>query len=247
MKDFKVIGIDPAPSKNSTIYDGEKFMQKDYVGLKDYIDKLNEKALICWDAPLTFPSIPKSKPKEYSPLYMRPIEYFFNYMEDITPPKGISVLGYAGCSHWAISQYILGLPRLNNFSNSQSKYTLIADDSQKVTKKSENGIYITEVHPALAMWMIIKKSKPTEDIINWKYKKSASARKEIIKSLKAIKCFEEMPSIKNDDELDAYIAWKLGSDWNENKGVSILGNNETGSFLLPYNDVIFKAFKDFVK
>lgn len=33
MSDIKVIGIDPAPSKKSTIYDGSEFMQKDYASV----------------------------------------------------------------------------------------------------------------------------------------------------------------------------------------------------------------------
>ncbi|MDX9771386.1 MAG: hypothetical protein RBT19_13580, partial [Tenuifilaceae bacterium] len=157
MNNIKVIGIDPAPSKKSTIFDGKDFIQFDYAGLSKYLNDLfesDEKVLICWDAPLTFPKIPSEKPEEYSPLYMRPIEYFFSKNYDL--PKGISVLGYASCSHWAISQYILGYPRPEVDCNINPRYKLICKDSQKISEESENGIYITEVHPALAIWFYLK-------------------------------------------------------------------------------------------
>jgi len=247
MSDIKVIGIDPAPSKKSTIYDGKKFEHKDYASLKKYLSEeleKNKKILICWDAPLTFPKIPSEKPEEYSPLYMRPIEYFFSKNYDL--PKGISVLGYAGCSHWAISQYILGYPRPEVDCNINPRYKLICKDSQKISEESENGIYITEVHPALAIWMYLKSSVP-KDNFNWKYKKSTKTLNNIVNLLKIKNILNNIPEINNDDELDAYIAWKLGNDWINaepiNNKVSILGNELTGSFLLPYDEVIFEKFE----
>lgn len=251
MNDIKVIGIDPAPSKKSTIFVDGEFEHKDYASLKKYLSEeleKNKQNLICWDAPLTFPFIPETKPEEYSPLYMRPIEYFFNFDEDIKPPKGISVLGYAGCSHWAISQYILGYPRPEVYSDINPRYKLICKDSQEISKESENGIYITEVHPALAIWFYLKDIIKDSNNFNWKYKNSSSSRIGIVKILKDNVNFKDMPDIKNDDELDAYIAWKLGNDWINDeqpvvKKVCILGNEETGSFLLPYDEPIFNNFK----
>ena len=57
MQNIKVIGIDPAPSKKSTIFDGKEFYQKDCNELKKYLEEIKfEKGnvLICWDAPLSF-------------------------------------------------------------------------------------------------------------------------------------------------------------------------------------------------
>ena len=84
---------------------------------------------------------------------------------------------------------------------------------------------------------IIKDNNKYCSDFDWKYKKSYSCLSNIVKMLQTIDHFNEMPSINNDDELDAYIAWKLGDDWVNKKSneVQILGNNDTGSFLLPYN------------
>lgn len=72
MSDIKVIGIDPAPSKKSTIYDGEKFEHKDYASLKKYLPEeleKNKKILICWDAPLPHEPSVQCKLAEATPSY----------------------------------------------------------------------------------------------------------------------------------------------------------------------------------
>lgn len=243
---IKVIGIDPAPSKDSTIFDGDNFSQENYSGLQGYLERVKsnyEKVLICWDAPLTFPKLLDEKPKKYSPLYFRPIEYFFNKLKgQYKLPKGISVQGYAECPHWAVTQYILGYPSLKEDKKNQP-YELVFDNS-KISKS------VIEVHPALAMWIwampnVVEFSgykdggEKTESVINELIKKGVL--NEDIKS-KIMKQYKKYQA----DSLDAYIAWKLGNEWaNGNGDVSILGDEITGSFLLPYNKDIFEMFNNF--
>jgi hypothetical protein len=58
---------------------------------------------------------------------------------------------------------------------------------------------------------------------------------------------EALKIVSNDDELDAIIAWILGKLWLENRQdenfqVKLLGNGQTGSFLLPFDADIWRNF-----
>jgi predicted RNase H-like nuclease len=231
----KVIGIDPAPTKETTVFDGDDFKNYEYKGLIDFIEKLkkeNEKVLICWDAPLSF-----SIENQETPFSKRPIEKFFSQKNWMKTPSGISVMGYSSCPHWMISQYIVGYPQANQFFNSfNPPFELIFDNSN--FKHA-----ITEVHPAVALWLWcrdVKKGKKQD----WSYKKHISILDELVEILKKKEIIPKDRVIKNDDELDAFIARKLGKMWLENK-VECLGNNETGAFLIPKNEKLQNKFKEF--
>lgn len=238
---IKVIGIDPAPSKKNTIFNGEKFNECDYKGLQSILNELKkktqEKILICWDAPLSF-SLDIITDK-MSPFFKRKIEYFFSQEKGYKTPPGISVLGYAGCPHWAIAQYLIGYPKISASECSfKSHFKLVFD-------KNDISHSVTEVHPAVAIWLWLKNDLKLN---NWNYKKkkNESIRKKLIEALKIKNIIPQNLEIKSDDELDAFIAWKLGVEWvNNSEKVEILGNNETGSFLLPKKAEVFDKFKNF--
>lgn len=235
---MKIIGIDPAPTKKSTVYDGNKFVDYDYKELKEYLEELNQSSegiLICWDAPLSF-----SLDCE-TPFSKRIIEKFFSRKEGYKTPEGISIMGYSTCPHWMISQYLLGYPKINSIdANSIDPFNLVFKNSNLVGKKS-----ITEVHPALALWLWCKQGTTRK---NWTYKKDDkvfNALKDILIS-KGIVSVEKAKYIDNDDKLDAYIAWKLGELWvTNNDQVIILGDNKTGSLLLPKNENVIRGFNKF--
>jgi len=226
MQNIKVIGIDPAPSKKNTIFDGKEFYQKDCNELKKYLEEIKfEKGnvLICWDAPLSFD-------EESGKFYIRKIESFFARQK---LPKGISVLGYARCPHWAISQYLLGYPKISNFEKDFNPPFELIFDKENIRKS------VTEVHPAVAIWLLLKDKKEWKNE-KWEYKKDNTILEKVKNTLTI---GDEIKSnIKTDDYLDAYIAWKLGRDWIDGKG-DILGDNSTGSFLLPYNDFTIEEIK----
>lgn len=235
----KIIGIDPAPSKKNTVYDGNDFHSYCYGGLKDFLKKIkteNENVLICWDAPLSFSM--KDVTNKTSPLYKRKIEYFFSLKDAYKTPTGISVLGYAGCSHWVISQYLLGFPKISSFErNFIPPFELIFD-------KKDISHSVTEVHPAVAIWLWLKAHN--SKVNNWNYKKDKNSFKNLKHELIQHNIIPENIEMKNDDYLDAYIAWKLGREWVEDKNnVEILGNANTGSFLLPYDNALFKKFNNY--
>ncbi|MBF0358499.1 MAG: hypothetical protein HQL70_07805 [Magnetococcales bacterium] len=258
---MKILGIDPAPGKESTIFDGEYHLCK--AGeLNNRLTALHgQDVLIAWDAPLTGSQNPDFDIFEDGDHTQRLIEKFFSRQEyGFKPPNGISVLGYAGCSHWTISRRLLGLPRVGRWDTAIDELPFLVLASNATTPKK--GSYIVEVHPALAIWVFCKDHKP--DIISWEYKKSKNTQQTIwncfcgaygddISQTIGIDIMKLSP--KNDDELDALFAWLLASlfikrtQWDKcSSGVDIqlLGNLKTGSFLLPVTNELRKQFNEAV-
>lgn len=170
---MKVIGIDPAPSKKTVIYDGKKFIEVLPAELKVYLKEFQEDTLICWDAPLTG-GMPEKFKGGYNPFFQRKIEQLINKkikkLNDNKEVKGISTIGYAGCPHWAITQHCFGLPLINDEfkPKRQTTFELITSQNER-EKLSSKKNYIVEVHPALALWLWLKDS----DVMNWNYKGSS--------------------------------------------------------------------------
>jgi predicted nuclease with RNAse H fold len=230
---MKVLGIDPAPSKKNVIFDGENFYEKynkkelKAQELKEYIKALSKDTLICWDAPLSF-DVSKGD------FYYRPIEKFFKYYNKDKLPKGISMMPIAGCSHWLMSQYVVGYPAVNCENN----------EILLITKKEDlqvNKLKIIEVHPALAIWIWLK----DENIEEWKYKKTKQSFEEILKILKNKNIVNlDLPK-HNDDYLDSYIAWKLGNMLMQKPESVMLLGDESGCILVPKDEEIKSKFNEF--
>ncbi len=246
---MKVLGIDPAPSKNSVVFDGDTFKEFSPRELKDYIEditKSNSSLFISWDAPLS-----AAIDEENFSLTIRKIERFFNrlgrYAKGLEIPEGISTLGYASCPHWSISQYIFGLPIISPSFQHSSRFKLIMNEDDIESR----GLYITEIHPALSMWILLKdrfkKNKHFEN--SWKYKgdnKEETIKKRtylIAELLKLDIVKKELPKnrliIDSDDKLDAFVCWLMATLLvKKDKSAKIYGNNLDGSFLLPYDEEI---------
>jgi hypothetical protein len=248
----KVIGIDPGMSKASTVCmlnDNNEIVIEDYNHdrLRNLLDdnaESDEKVLIAWDAPLTGIGEP-NKSKDYlgNDFTQRKIEQFFSRKEyGYKTPKGISVLGYGGCPHWTITQHMLGYPIMGRHQKQQSElpYQLIHSESDIKTHKK----LLVEVRPAVALWMWISKTFKT-----WNYKKDSERLQTFVNELfkkESSRVVEEIkiPEITTDDQLDAFIAFLLGYFLvNEPVKVMILGNQETGSFLLPFDKKCIDVFE----
>jgi predicted RNase H-like nuclease len=166
-----VIGIDPAPGKESTICSPngstndvfENVPATEIAGKIKTMTNGHGPFLICWDAPLTGPKLNGKRTfrpeKNYS---QRGIEAFFNTAykpgHDATRwgtnnVKGINVQPYCGCPHWTISRAAFGYPILGDFCTPQSrlKWQL---QTQEAYSPSSAGKDIVEVHPALALWLM---------------------------------------------------------------------------------------------
>lgn len=247
----KIIGIDPGMSKASTVCmlnDKNEIVITDYSHdelriLLDENAKSNEKVLIAWDAPLTGIAEP-SKSSNYlrNDFTQRKIEQFFSRSSySNKTPKGISVLGYGGCPHWTISQHMLGYPIMGRFQKQANElpYRLIhsKDELDKYSK------LLVEVHPAVALWMWVSKTFKI-----WNYKKDKKRLQTFVNELfknDQSKIIDKMkiPLVETDDQLDALIAFLLGYFLiNQPDKVMFLGNDISGSFVLPNNDKMFYDF-----
>ena len=256
-----VLGIDPAPVKKSVVFDGVKFREFTPYNLKRFIDKISfrhKSIFIAWDAPLS-----AAIDKDNFNLYERRIEKYFNRnnkkIRDFFIPKGISTLGYASCSHWTISQYIFGYPNLNPLLNSSHTYQLVQHTRDI---NFVDGLQITETHPALALWIVLKELLAEHPLFveTWQYKgvdakdKSNKKRREIIIDTLFVIPFvadeidlslykDEL--LDSDDKLDAFFCWLLASKLlKKNRNVTIFGDNKVGSFLLAYDKSIYEYFQN---
>jgi hypothetical protein len=239
---MRVLGIDPAPAKQSIIFDGEKFLYKTPKELKSYIDDINEKTFIAWDAPLSA----ALSDKDFS-LTIRQIERFFyrqgRYAKELNIPKGVSTLGYSSCPHWTVSQYIFGHPVINKDLTMKLKWELVMDSG--FTGKS--SFQISEAHPALGLWILLRDELKDHNLFksSWQYKGYSSSDKDIVKRKEVLidkilshsrvkGIVEKNIRISTDDELDAFMCYIL-AHWavNDPKHSLILGDEINGSFLLP--------------
>ena len=104
----QVIAIDPAPSKRSTVFDGEGYSHLTDGGLRDYVNLIASErpgTLVCWDVPLTGPADRVRAGSFRYDFTKRSIERFFSIESTgFKTPNGISVLGYRACPHWTISR-----------------------------------------------------------------------------------------------------------------------------------------------
>jgi hypothetical protein len=216
----------------------------------------NESLLICWDAPLTGPAYPDDEDHNHhweGDHTKRPIEKFFSQDKGLKTPKGISVRMYAGCPHWAFSQRVIGLPRTGSFMAhwSDLPFKLVTEDKPP----RASGHYIVEVHPAVAIWMWVQHSQNDRSEDAWEYKNDDQVRRELWEVL--ARRFDELDLLdtqhayepKDDDDLDALVAWALGELWVRGSDeVTLLGNRHTGSMLIPNPDGlhVHNEFSDFL-
>ncbi len=237
---MKVIGVDPAPKKAATLFDGTTWESVPAHKLPAKVAELAAGEvggiILCWDAPLT-----SGKVGVDGCFYERRIERFFQTAPEYTTPKGISVRSYVGCPHWAVTQASLGFPRLTTprSSSEESVFTLCSEG----TAPEKAGNFVVEVHPAVAIWLWCRASHSNGP---WEYKKDLSVLTTLWSLVKAIAAADKPPrDPNNDDEFDAYVAYLLGKRWLEKSGVVLLGNADSGSFLLPYSDALKNAFDKF--
>jgi len=250
---MKVLGIDPAPAKDSVVFDGRDFKTFDPRELKEYIDTLSKEEeflFIAWDVPLS-----AALDDNNFSLTIRKIERFFNrngrHAKELHIPEGISTLGFSSCPHWTVSQYIFGYPVINPHFQNNIDFELVMDNETLI--KSRAGHYITEIHPALSMWILLK-NIIDDELFNssWKYKGDSSMRTKkrshiIVEHLFALEFVREYIdtdniSITTDDELDAFVCWLMGRALGDNDPrVRIYGDKSNGSFLLPFDEKIYNS------
>ena len=245
---MRVIGIDPAPKKGLTVFDGEDH----HVTVSDARDFLREleaedDVLICWDAPLTGPSsraLGGGGSEHASDFTQRPIEQFFSRGKTgFRAPEGISVMPYSSCPHWAISRNLLGLPRVGPWDRDFDSlpFQLVRRDEDR----PQRGRCVVEVHPAVAAWLWCRQGWTGD---SWQYKSEGEVLKAMWRDLADVlpEHLEAVGEPADHDELDARVAFALGRIWlSGEREVVLLGDLDRGTFLVPNVSRLQERFDDF--
>jgi hypothetical protein len=177
MRDFRVIGVDPAPSKPATVCDGSQIQPYWPSELAEHLETSCREGntLICWDAPLTGPPAltPAPPPRNAKTATASARSRWYSqriiegFLRRLSPPKGISVQPYSGCPHWAVSRAVLGFPRVG-------RYDVIEDGdppwrlAHGQAEAPIEGAWLAEVHPAVAIWLWLRTD--AAEIESWEYK-----------------------------------------------------------------------------
>ena len=258
---MNVISIDAAPSNPAAICDG-RYSRVSAAELPDYCRTLAERGdvLLLWDAPLTGPP-PEPRHGPRSPYYQRCTERFFHRQTGVIPvPVGISVLPFAGCSHWAVTRASLGLPVCGRYGQPLDSLPFrLTTDAAQITR---GGPRVVESHPALAAWLWLRRADDPPDI-DWTYKGSTLSKSkrtfavaDLWGRLRTRWADDLTPAVAaqaaalpepgDDDEFDAAVGYVLGFALAAgDAAVDILGDAATGSFALPCDDALRRKFEHF--
>lgn len=255
MGEIKIIGIDPAPGKKSCVCDphgvvnnlNSVFQMHDQESLYGKLKSLKNDSpevpvLICWDAPLTAKRNLESEDVQKGDFTMRDIEKKYRAQK---LPKGISVLPYCSAPHWTFSQFCLGLPQVGGaMKGVEPLFPLITSDQERENIKLTS---VVEVHPAVALHVWLAGTAYGQGLErDWKYKRNdprSTAHANALREELALRdtdgiSLSFLNEVNNDDELDAAIAYLLGSLWLKKSHVKIDGSRAEGAWLMPENPEI---------
>ena len=267
---MRVVAIDPAPGKESTLYGAEEgFRQIPGEEMRSTLEGLEPPVLLCWDAPLTGPRNPEDAghPGDFT---VRRLDSFFRQEKfwskrkgkGFKTPPGISVQPYPGCPHWTISRSVLGLPRVGPYDAAYDSlpFHLLPDSEGEVRGPEVARMdrpCVVEIHPAVAAWLWCRdheklRSRSWKRGKGWKYKgdkKDTTLQGEMWEVILG-HCDEtlkaRLPKPDNDDQFDAIIGYILGVQWlRGGDEVVLLGDRENGSMLLPRTKGLCEAWEEF--
>ncbi len=239
----RVIGADPAPKGGIDYFDGKKFgkvkaesdCRKKFADLSDN----NNINLIAWDASISF--------ERENGFSSRPIEltacstvipWLKEAQNEHLMPGAVSVLPFSQCSHWAITCECLGMPYEN--SKKDSVQYEIAETRNSLLIPNKTTRFVIEVHPAVSMavWWVAKNLGDTPFPQYKGSKKQKDAVKIIRNALQTAGLISDEveeskeDNIWDDNQLDAWVAWKMGVDFLTGDAVWI-GSPHEGGFVLP--------------
>jgi len=235
-----IVGIDPAPRKPPGVWEGmagTKPQLKELKGpgeLRAYVEQLikdHAYLLIAWDAPLAFKQEYGYSDRPFDVVMRR---FVAEKVKVGRLQRGaVSVRPFSGCPHWALTCAVLGIP-----FGSRPRGLRMAWERDGFPYNE--GAYLVEVHPAvtLALWWLeagCNKAMP-------RYKgASIEQLKDIARRLRRFKI--PIAACKNDDALDAWVAWRMGADMLTGDACWFDDPKE-GGYVLPFtaaqNDILDK-------
>lgn len=219
----EVLGIDPAPSKQTVVWlDSGPPRRMGPGDLRGFLEgrlASSARLLVTWDSPLAFDSALSFSDRPVDRAVRRWVRQQLG--DRRIEAKAVSVRPFSGCPHWTVSCHVLGLPfgsRLGNLQPCNGAFAL----------PSAGEGMVVETHPAvaLAMWWI--DLGLTEPFPRYKGFKGNA---DVCASIASTLGFPKAAGI-DDDVLDAYVGWRLGVDFVQGKAV-LLGTAQAGNYLVP--------------
>ena len=157
--------------------------------------------------------------------------------------------GYGGCPHWTLGRSLIGLPRTGPFDQSEDglPFRLAVGADPPLA-----GRNIVEVHPAVAIWLWVAEVERRHRALGITRRTTKCWGRFWIELQRgpwaSIPGLAKLPPPAHDDELDSRVAYALGWLWYSagNTDVRVLGDRESGAFLLPVDQALEVAFADFM-
>lgn len=240
-------GIDPAPSKETVVctrvdgsYRFDSWAPHEVKSKVASLAKAHERLIITWDAPL---GLDRSGVDGATNFASRAIDSaVIRWLKEAVDrnrlvAKAVGVANAASCPHNLLTQHVWGLPV---GTSPQNDMILLRPNEPR----PEDRI-LAEVHPAVSLaawWTDDERSEPMP-----RYKRGGSFKKaDTDAGLDAVIDFlvarfgSDFPrgaisdgkAGAQDDRLDAWIAWRMASDFT-NGAAQAFGPPRGGSYLLP--------------
>jgi predicted RNase H-like nuclease len=221
---WSVLGIDPAPSKDTVAFDGERFHRIRPQDIRDWlIERLTGEVLVSWDAPLAFDPAQS--------FYTRPVDKTLAAFCRDEP--AVNVAPFGNLSHWSITCHALGYP----FGQPPENLVLVAEPAELPRDRPA----VIEVHPALAMllWWRQRRSEPFPQYKRGPSASRLAALQEILDTLssclpmaEAVLAAAQADPPRADDYLDAAVAYELGVRFAAGTTHTV-GDRVSGFIVLP--------------
>ncbi len=229
--EWLVLGIDPAPSKNTVVFDGREFKEWPAVTVRDTLHKRvrdetenGGHVLVLWDAPLCMDSgnfysreVDRSA-KSVVKAWIKDDVVSGKKNGKIKEKNAVGVADAAGCPHNILSMDVLGMPA--GVREPGQQLQLLTDP----LALEAGGAWVAEVHPAVAIgawYQHYGLGKHHEPKKLPRYKQDNATAREVFKALLSdvdelhrllplTLPMDELLEEATDDRLDAFVAWALG-------------------------------------